>query len=72
MSKHHLINLVNKLVAKSPVLKEQRAADPNAFETEVEDVSFSGLDNYFPEYKGRDMDISYLKCRVNWRYDLGY
>ena len=33
-------------------------------------MDFVGLENYFPEYKGRDMDIEYLDCVVNWRFDL--
>ena len=33
-------------------------------------MDFLGLENYFPEYKGRDMDVTYLNCSVNWRYDL--
>ena len=52
------------------VIREQFSDDPNAFSTEVSDVSFSGLKNYFPEYKDRDMDIVYLDCVVNWRFDL--
>ena len=52
------------------VITEQWSDDPNTFTTEINDVDFSGLQNYFPEYKGRDMDISYLNCSVNWRYDL--
>tara|TARA_R110002110_G_scaffold194412_1_gene403259 strand:- start:1762 stop:2244 length:483 start_codon:yes stop_codon:yes gene_type:complete len=52
------------------VIKEQFSDDPNSFSTQVDDVDFIGLGNYFPEYKGRDMDISYLDCVVNWRFDL--
>jgi len=52
------------------VIKEQLSDDPNSFTTEVGDVDFLGLENYFPEYKGRDMDVTYLNCSVNWRYDL--
>ena len=29
-----------------------------------------GLQTYFPEYTDRDIDISYLDCVVNWRFDL--
>lgn len=70
MSKKHLIKLVDRLVSNSPTLNEQFNEDPNTFTTEIEDVNFYGLENYFPEYQGRDMDISYLNCSVNWRYDL--
>tara|TARA_R110000824_G_scaffold342164_1_gene528614 strand:+ start:552 stop:1034 length:483 start_codon:yes stop_codon:yes gene_type:complete len=52
------------------VIKEQFSDDPNSFSTQVDDVDFSGLQNYFPEYKDRDMDVSYLDCVVNWRFDL--
>tara|TARA_R110001599_G_scaffold210433_1_gene407820 strand:- start:180 stop:659 length:480 start_codon:yes stop_codon:yes gene_type:complete len=51
-------------------LIEQRLDDPNSFTSGVPDVTFTGLAEYFPEYKGRDMDISYLDCSVNWRYEL--
>jgi len=33
-------------------------------------VDFYGLETYFPEYEGRDMDVVYLNCYVKWRYDL--
>jgi len=59
-----LVNITEK------VIKEQLSDDPNAFATEIKDVDFYGLENYFPEYKGRDMDISYLNCSVKWRLDL--
>jgi len=52
------------------VIKEQLLDDPNTFTTEITDVDFSGLKNYFPEYNDRDMDVTYLNCSVNWRYDL--
>ena len=52
------------------VIKEQYTDDPNAFTTDVEDISFYGLDSYFPEYKGRDMDVTYANCYVKWRYDM--
>tara|TARA_R110000824_G_scaffold73220_5_gene186492 strand:- start:3102 stop:3584 length:483 start_codon:yes stop_codon:yes gene_type:complete len=70
MSKNILINLVDRLVANSPIIKEQFSDDPNTFSTQVDDVDFSGLQQYFPEYQDRDMDVSYLDCVVNWRYDL--
>ena len=52
------------------VIKEQFSEDPNSFSTQVDDVDVSGFKNYFPEYKDRDIDISYLDCVVNWRFDL--
>jgi|TARA_R110001583_G_scaffold137985_1_gene289572 hypothetical protein len=52
------------------VIKEQYSDDPNAFETGVKDVSFYGLDKYFTEYSGRDMDVTYTNCYVKWRYDM--
>ena len=52
------------------VIRERFSDDPNSFSTQVDDVDFSGLQNYFPEYKDRDIDISYLDCVVNWRFDL--
>ena len=52
------------------VINEQFSEDPNSFSTQVDDVDFIGLENYFPEYKGRDMDLEYLDCIVNWRLDL--
>lgn len=52
------------------VIKEQFSDDPNSFSTQIDDVDLLGLGNYFPEYKGRDMDISYMDCVVNWRLDL--
>jgi len=52
------------------VVKEQLSDDPNAFMTEVQDVSFYGLEKYFSEYKGQDMDVTYTNCYVNWRYDM--
>ena len=53
----------------SPIV-EQRLDDPNSFTTEIQDVTFTGLGDYFPEYKDRDMAIAYLDCSVNWRYEL--
>tara|TARA_Y100001963_G_C6745980_1_gene431612 strand:+ start:681 stop:1169 length:489 start_codon:yes stop_codon:yes gene_type:complete len=70
MENKNLKTLIERLVSESPVLKEQVSDDPNSFTTEITDVNFSGLDMYFPEYKGRDMDISYLNCSVNWRYEI--
>ena len=70
MNKTHLINLVDRLVANSPVLKEQRSEDPNAFRTQVEDVDLFGLKDYFPEYRDRDVEVVDMECYVNWRYDL--
>ena len=52
------------------VIREQFSEDPNAFNTEVEDVDILGLKSYFPEYKDRDFEIVDLDCYVNWRYDL--
>ena len=52
------------------VIREQFSDDPNSFSTQVDDVDFSGLQNYFPEYRDRDIDISYIDCVVNWRFDL--
>ena len=57
MSKNILINLVDRLVANSPIIKEQFSDDPNTFSTQVDDVDFSGLQQYFPEYQDRDMDL---------------
>ena len=59
-----LINITEK------VIKEQISDDPNSFSTEIQDVDFYGLENHFPEYKGRDMDVVYTNCSVNWRYDM--
>ena len=59
-----LNNMVNNVV------KEQYSDDPNSFDTEVQDVSFYGLDKYFTEYSGRDMDVTYTNCYVKWRYDM--
>ena len=39
------------------VIREQISDDPNAFTTEVQDVSFYGLEKYFNEYSGQDMDV---------------
>ena len=33
------------------VIREQFSDDPNAFTTEVKDVSFYGLEKYFSEYE---------------------
>ena len=52
------------------VIKEQFSDDPNSFSTQVDDVDISGLQSYFPEYRDRDIDISYIDCVVNWRFDL--
>ena len=54
------------------IIKEQTNFfdDPNSFTTKVEDVDMFGIGDYFPEYKGRDFDISYMDCEVNWRYDM--
>ena len=69
-----IVRIVNKVVKKheknETIVSEQFYDDPNTFTSEIEDVDFFGLENYFPEYKGRDMDISYLNCSVNWRYEL--
>ena len=70
MNKTPLINLVDSLVANSPVLKEQRSAAPNTFRTQVEDVDLFGLKDYFPEYRDRDFEVVDMECYVNWRYDL--
>lgn len=60
--------LKNKFIKK--IIKEQFSDDPNTFTTEIDDVDFYGLETYFPEYEGRDMDVVYLNCYVKWRYDL--
>ena len=52
------------------VIREQFSDDPNSFSTQVDDVDISGLQSYFPEYRDRDIDISYIDCVVNWRFDL--
>ena len=52
------------------VIEEQFSDDPNSFSTQVDDLDFLGIESYFPEYKGRDIDISYIDCVVNWRLDL--
>ena len=61
---------IRKILRQETILSEQFSDDPNTFTTEIDDVDFYGLENYFPEYKGRDMDVVYLNCYVNWRYDL--
>ena len=61
-------SLKNKFIKK--IIKEQFSDDPNTFTTEIDDVDFYGLETYFPEYEGRDMDVVYLNCYVKWRYDL--
>ena len=61
---------IKKILRQETILSEQFSDDPNTFTTEIDDVDFYGLENYFPEYKGRDMDVVYLNCYVNWRYDL--
>lgn len=68
-----IVRMVNKVVKKhekNENIVEQFSDDPNTFTSEIEDVDFFGLENYFPQYKGRDMDIAYLNCSVNWRYEL--
>ena len=52
------------------VIKEQFSDDPNAFNTDVKDVSIYGLNKYFTEYGDRDMDVVYTNCYVKWRYDM--
>jgi len=59
-----LVNVAEK------VIKEQFSDDPNTFRTNVEDVDWFGLKDYFPEYRGRDFEIVDMDCYVNWRYDL--
>jgi|TARA_R100000808_G_C2104239_1_gene120388 hypothetical protein len=61
---------LQQILREETLMKEQFSDDPNAFTTEITDVTFSGLESYFPEYKGHDMDISYLNCSVKWRFDL--
>ncbi len=70
MPSNQFIKKIIKEESSKKIIKEQFSEDPNTFTTEIEDVDFYGLDNYFPEYKGRDMDVVYLNCYVNWRYDL--
>ena len=64
LKQDQLVKIIDK------VITEQISDDPTAFTSEIEDVNFYGLEKYFPEYKGRDMDISYLNCSVKWRLDL--
>lgn len=64
LKESQLVNITEK------VIKEQYSDDPNAFTTDVKDVSFYGLEKYFTEYSGRDMDVTYTNCYVNWRYDM--
>ena len=64
------IKKIIKEESTKKIIREQFSDDPNTFSTQVDDVDFSGLQQYFPEYQDRDMDISYLDCVVNWRYDL--
>ena len=52
------------------IIREQFSDDPNAFTTDVKDVSFYGLEKYFTDYVGHDMDVSYTNCYVKWRYDM--
>ena len=52
------------------VIEEQFSDDPNSFSTQVDELDFLGIESYFPEYEGRDIDISYIDCVVNWRLDL--
>lgn len=62
---------IRKIIKEeSQPIIEQITDDPTAFSTEITDVTFTGLREYFPEYKDRDMDISHLDCSVNWRYDI--
>ena len=68
MPSNEFIKRIIKEESKS--ITEQLLDDPNSFTTTVEDVTFTGLKEYFPEYKDRDMDIGYLNCSVNWRYEL--
>ena len=64
LKESQLVNITEK------VIREELSGDPNSFSTQVDDVDFSGLQNYFPEYRDRDIDLSYLDCVVNWRFDL--
>jgi hypothetical protein len=64
LKQDQLVKIIDKVIV------EQFNDDPNTFSTQVDDVDFSGLQNYFPEYKDRDMDVAYLDCVVNWRFDL--
>ena len=66
MPSNQFIKKIIKEESSKKIIKEQFSEDPNTFTTEIEDVDFYGLDNYFPEYKGRDMDVVYLNCYVNW------
>jgi len=61
---------LQQILREETLMREQFSDDPNAFTTDVTDVTFTGLESYFPEYKGHDMDISYLNCSVNWRFEL--
>ena len=70
MPSNQFIKKIIKEESSKKIIKEQFYDDSNTFTTEIDDVDFYGLDNYFPEYKGRDMDVVYLSCYVNWRYDL--
>ena len=70
MSSNQLIKKIIKQELTKKTIKEQISVDPNTFITEIDDVSFSGLKEYFPEYSDRDMDVVYLNCKVLWRYDL--
>jgi len=66
LSESQLTQVVQK------VIKEQKnySDDPNAFTTDVKDVSIYGLNKYFTEYGDRDIDVTYTNCYVNWRYDM--
>ena len=66
LSESQLTNIVQRVVTEQTNFSD----DPNVFTTEVQDVDFYGLEKYFPEYEGRDMDISYMNCSVKWRFDL--
>ena len=70
MSSNELIKKIIKQELTKKTIKEQISEDPNTFTTEIDDVDFYGLKDYFPEYEGRDMDVVYLNCYVKWRYDL--
>tara|TARA_R110000824_G_scaffold379482_4_gene571492 strand:+ start:1363 stop:1857 length:495 start_codon:yes stop_codon:yes gene_type:complete len=73
MAKQIKLSEVQLTTAVEKVITERLGLyndDPNSFSTQVDDVDFSGLKSYFPEYKDRDMDIAYLDCVVNWRFDL--
>ena len=68
LSEAQLTTAVEKVITEK--LGVYNDDDPNSFTTQIDDVDFFGLKNYFPEYSDRDMDIAYLDCVVNWRFDL--